>query len=384
MPKIAVENNTLKYNYLVVGAGPFGLSFARSMADAGRRVLLIDKRDVIGGTLHSERIDGVDVHMHGPHIFHTNSRKIWDFVNRFTKFHYYFHSGRVMHKGRMYSFPINLFTLNQVFGVKTPAEAEAKLREVSEYVDGDNLESWCLRTIGRDLYEMFVKGYTTKQWDRDPSLLPALIIRRVPIRLAAHDRYFDDQFQGMPLDGWAVFARNITNHPLIDVRTGVDFIANQKSLMSSASKTVFSGSPDALFGYDEGPLEFRSLRFEHEQHDGDYQGCSTLHYPELDVPYTRIVEYKHFMPKPEDFKRTTIVKEYPAKYDGTNEPYYPVNTDKNNDLAARYIARAAADGIICGGRLGSYKYMNIDQVIGQAMSMCEKLNNKSASVAVAA
>jgi UDP-galactopyranose mutase len=360
------------YDNLVVGAGIFGLSFARAMADAGKTVLVIEKRATIGGNCHSEQVCGIDVHRHGPHIFHTTSQKIWEFINRFGSFYPYQHHSRLMLDGTVYSFPINLLTMNQLWPeVRTPADAAAKLAEQRVPTTGDDLESWCLRTIGRELYEKFVKGYTSKQWARPPSQLPSSIIKRLPVRLTYDDRYFSAPYQGIPVDGWSGLIRSLIDNPRIVVKTRRDFLADRGACERLARRIVYSGSPDELFDADEGRLEYRSLRFEQEILKGDFQGCSIMHYPDQRVPYNRIVEYKHFVPR--SFEDTVIVREFPADHDGTNEPYYPINTAVNNALAARYVARAEARGIICGGRLGTYKYFNIDQCIGQALALADNL-----------
>lgn len=360
-------------DYVIVGAGLFGGVFARQMADAGRSVLLIDRRPHIGGNCYSERIDGIDVHRYGPHIFHTDNERVWQFVNRFTKFNHYRHRGVVRSGDRMFSFPINLLTLHQLWGISTPQEAEQRLASVREPIESPaNLEEWALSQVGRELYETFVRGYTTKQWGRDPRDLPAAILRRLPIRLTWDDSYFGDAYQGVPVDGYTRLFENLLDHPLIRIETPVDFFAHRGELRSTARRLVFSGMIDEFFNYRFGALEYRSLRFETERFTGDYQGAAIVNYADARVPYTRTVEHKHFALQQSDW--TVITREFPQKYNPGGEAFYPIGDESNDALHRRYRAMAEAEepDVLFGGRLGSYRYYDMHQVIAQALHLAEK------------
>lgn len=357
-------------DYVIVGAGLFGSVFARSVAEAGKRVLLVDRRSHIAGNCYSEPVSGVEVHRYGPHIFHTNNREVWDFVNRFTDFNHYRHRGVVRSGDRLFSFPINLTTLHQLWGVTTPAEARARLEAVREPCErAENLEHWIVSQVGRELYELFVRGYTTKQWGRDPARLPASIIRRIPIRLTWNDNYFDDQYQGIPLHGYTRMFENMLDHPNIRVETCVDFFAHRSEL-TFPGQLVYSGKIDEFFDYRFGPLEYRSLRFETETLAGDFQGTAIVNHGDHDVPFTRIVEHKHFAFQESD--NTVITREFPEKYEVGREAYYPIRDAMNTARYEQYRKLAAQTGVIFGGRLGSYQYYDMHQVIAQAMTIAAK------------
>jgi UDP-galactopyranose mutase len=358
-------------DYVVVGAGLFGSVFARCAAEAGKRVLVVDRRAHIAGNCFSEQVDGIAVHRYGPHIFHTNNRGVWEFVNRFAEFNHYRHRGVVRHGERLFSFPINLTTLHQLWGVTTPAEARARLDAVREpCAHPDNLEQWIVGQIGRELYEIFVRGYTTKQWGRDPSQLPASIIRRIPIRLTWNDNYFDDQYQGIPIRGYTRMFENMLDHPDIYVLTDVDFFANRRELTAAGRQLVFTGKIDEFFDYRCGELEYRSLRFETERGTGDFQGSAVVNYGAVNVPYTRVVEHKHFAMQQCD--KTVVTREYPQKYEPGREAFYPLRDQENLFRYEEYRQLAVQTGVVFGGRLGSYQYYDMHQVIAQAMMMAEE------------
>lgn len=358
-------------DYLVVGAGLFGSVFARSVADVGNTVLLIDRRPHLGGNCYSEQVDGIEVHRYGPHIFHTSNHEVWQFVNRFAKFNQYRHRGIVRNGDKLFSFPINLTTLHRLWGVTTPKQAEVRLTQVRKPCDDpQNLEQWIIGQIGRELYEIFIRGYTTKQWGRDPSELPASIIRRIPIRLTWNDDYFDDTYQGIPKDGYTRMFENMLDHPNIQTAVNVDFFENQSELIASCDQVVYSGKIDEYFDYRFGELDYRSLRFESERIAGDYQGAAIVNYSSAEIPYTRIVEHKHFTRQRSE--TTVITREYPQEYNCGREAYYPIRDRRNKAIYERYRELAATSGILFGGRLGSYQYYDMHQVIAQALAIATK------------
>jgi UDP-galactopyranose mutase len=360
-----------QYDYLVVGCGMFGAVFARRAAECGRRVLVIDKREHVAGNCYSQRIAGIEVHRYGPHIFHTDDERVWNFLNRFARFNHYAHHGRVHFRGRTFSFPINLMTLSQVWGVHTPAEAESRLREVRVPCDHPrSLRDWILSQVGEELYELFVRGYTTKQWGRDPSDLPPSIIRRIPIRQTYDDRYFADRFQGIPIGGYTRMFQNMLDHESIEVLLGVDYFEHALELRQTAAKAVYTGKIDEFYDYCYGELEYRSLRFEHEVLAGDFQGTAIMNYSDADVPYTRITEHKHF--EFQNSANTVITREYPAACDRSQVPYYPIRDAANTALYERYRADAQRDGLLVGGRLATYQYYDMHQIVAQALSLADK------------
>ena len=356
------------FDFLIVGAGPFGATFARIAAEAGHRSLVVDRRPHVAGNCYTERVRGIDVHRYGPHIFHTNDGRVWAFVNRFADFHPYVHRVAVRQGDRLLSFPINLRTFAQLWGASTPAAVEERLAR--ERIPCDNprtCEEWILAQVGRELYETFFRGYTHKQWNRDPSQLPATIVRRIPIRFDDDDRYFTDSHQGIPVGGYTRLFENMLDHDLIQIETGVDFCVDRRRLEPLATQVVFTGCIDEFFGHRFGRLEYRSLRFEDEIVTGDFQGRAIVNYPEQAVPFTRICEHKHFAGQgclPE----SVITREYPADYAATTTPYYPVRDARNAALYDRYRALTAASNVIFGGRLGTFQYFDMHQVIAQAMS----------------
>jgi UDP-galactopyranose mutase len=357
-----------EYDYLIVGAGIFGSTFAREMTDAGHKCLVIDRRAHIGGNVYSEKRNGIDVHVYGAHIFHTNNDRIWNYVNRFAKFNNYVNKPKVRYNDRIFSFPINLMTLHQLWGVMTPEEAEAKLEEVRIPCENpDNLEDWILSQVGREVYETFIKGYTMKQWQRDPKELPASIIKRLPIRMVFEENYFFDKYQGIPVDGYTSMVANMLAG--VKVQTGIDYFKDKDLWDSMADKVVFTGKIDEYFGFQHGELEYRTLRFEHEELKGDFQGNAVVNYTHPDVPFTRIVEHKHFLPETASkIPNTIVTREYSDEYTRGKTPYYPINNDKNNSIYKKYAAMSKVQpGVIFGGRLAEYKYYDMHQVIGSAL-----------------
>ncbi|HEY2881940.1 MAG TPA: UDP-galactopyranose mutase [Pirellulales bacterium] len=359
------------FDYAIVGCGMFGAVFARLMAEQGRRVILFDKRPHIGGNCYTEQIEGIHVHRYGPHIFHTNNVQVWQFANRFAEFNHFRLRTPANFRGRLFSFPINLMTMHQLWGVASPEEADRKLAEVRVPCDApQNLEQWILAQVGRELYETFIKGYTTKQWGREPSQLPAAIIRRLPIRRTYNDRYFDDRFEGIPIGGYTRMFENMLDHELIRFETGVDFFQQRTWIAQQAKTLVYTGKIDEFFDYRFGQLEYRSLRFEQQTLDGDFQGSAIVNYTAAEVSHTRITEHKHF--DMHDTPRTVITYEFPDRYDETKVPYYPIRDEQNEQRYQRYRELAEQTGVIFGGRLGTYQYYDMHQVMAQAMATAQR------------
>ena len=362
-----------KYDYLVVGAGLFGATFAYEAAKRGKRVKVIEKRDHIAGNIYTKEIDGIQVHQYGAHIFHTSNKEIWDYVNQFAEFNRYTNSPIANFHGEIYNLPFNMNTFSKIWGVKTPAEAQAKIDEQRQEMAGKqpaNLEEQAISLIGRDIYEKLVKGYTEKQWGQKATDLPAFIIRRLPVRLTYDNNYFNDAYQGIPIGGYTQIVEKMLASDLIDVETGVDFFAKQVEYEAEFPKIVFTGMIDQYFGYQLGELQYRSLRFETEELDVDnYQGNAVVNYTDAETPYTRVIEHKHFEFGKGDANKTIVTKEYPADWHRGDEPYYPVNNQANNSLYKQY-AKLAADtkpNVIFGGRLGQYRYYDMDQVLHAAL-----------------
>ena len=363
----------MKYDYLIVGTGLFGAVFARQAADAGMRVLVIDRRDHIGGNVYTQEIEGIQVHRYGAHIFHTNNRQVWDYVNRFSEFNRFTNSPVANFHGELYSLPFNMYTFHQMWGVTTPQEAAAKIaqqRQAAGITDPKNLEEQAISLVGTDIYEKLIKGYTEKQWGRDCKDLPAFIIRRLPVRLTFDNNYFNALYQGIPIDGYTKLVENMLSG--IDVQLNTDFLADREALSALAEKIVYTGAIDAYFDYQLGYLEYRSVRFETEVLDiPNFQGNAVINYTDRETPWTRIIEHKWFafgtQPK------TVISREYSSEWRPGQEPYYPVGNEKNNALYERYKALAAGEkNVIFGGRLGQYKYFDMDAVIASALALCEK------------
>lgn len=361
------------YDFLIVGSGLFGSTFAQKANEAGYKCLIIDKRNHNAGNAYTENINGINVHKYGPHIFHTSDEKIWNYVNRFAKFNHYVNRPKVNYKGDLYSFPINLFTLYQLFGVRTPEEASKILEEVKIHSDSPkNLEEWILSQVGEEIYKKFIYGYTKKQWGRDPKELPSSIIRRLPIRLTFDDNYFNDIYQGIPIGGYTKMIENMQEG--VEVRLGIDFFKNKEEFEKIAKTIIFTGAIDEFFEYQHGPLEYRSLRFETEELNlPDYQGNALVNYTDEEVPYTRICEHKHF-----EFGKgdsTIITREYPDSWQPGKERYYPVNNLENNARYSEYkkLAENVFPKYVFGGRLAEYKYYDMHQVIGSALHKFDQL-----------
>jgi UDP-galactopyranose mutase len=356
------------YDYLIVGSGIFGAVFAHEARRKAKSVLVIDKRPHIGGNCYTEKREGVDVHVYGPHIFHTSDEKIWKFVNQFTNFNNYVNRPKVNYRGRIFSFPINLMTLHQLWGVNSPQEAQRKLDEVRVPCENPrNLEEWILSQVGQEVYETFIHGYTTKQWMREPKDLPASIIKRLPIRLNFDDNYFNDRYQGIPVGGYTEIFKGLLQG--CDIALGEDFFENRAKWEGMAKRVVFTGKIDEYFGYEHGELDYRTLRFEHNSQDGDFQGNAVVNYTDAAVPYTRITEHKYFQPQDlEKTSRTIWTKEFPAEWHRNVVPYYPIGDEKNNEVYRKYKEIADnTEGVLFGGRLAEYKYYDMHQVIGSAL-----------------
>ncbi|WP_418276176.1 UDP-galactopyranose mutase [Isoptericola jiangsuensis] len=369
---------------VVVGTGFFGLTVAERLADAGRRVLMIDRRDHLGGNAYSEAepTTGIEVHRYGAHLFHTSNERVWEYVNRFTSFTDYTHRVYTTHRGEVYPMPINLGTINQFFrSAHGPAAARALLAEQAAELDGKepaNLDEQGVRLIGRPLYEAFIREYTAKQWQTDPRDLPASVISRLPVRYTYDNRYFNDTHQGLPVDGYTAWLERMADHPNIEVRLGVDFFDTSQPVHREAVvgqvPVVYTGPVDRYFGYAEGELSWRTLDFESEVLDvGDFQGTSVMNYADADVPFTRIHEFRHFHPErdyPSD--RTVIMREFSRFASRSDEPYYPVNTPEDRARLLRYRELMGGEREVhFGGRLGTYQYLDMHMAIGAALSMVD-------------
>lgn len=357
-----------EYDYLIVGAGLFGAVFAREMTDAGKRCLVIDRRDHVAGNACTETVEGIAVHRYGAHIFHTNDDAVWDYVNRFARFNRFTNSPIANYKGELYNLPFNMNTFHQMWGVTTPAQARAEIRRQQEASgDGEpqNLEEQAIRLVGRDIYEKLIKGYTQKQWGRPCTELPAFIIRRLPVRFTYDNNYFNARHQGIPEDGYTALVERMLEG--IPVRLHTDFLPRREELSALAERVLYTGPIDAYFDYRLGALEYRSLRFETELLDTDnYQGNAVVNYTDAETPYTRIIEHKHFVYGTQP--KTVITREYSAEWRPGDEPYYPVNDGKNAALYQAYRELAQREQrVIFGGRLGEYRYYDMDQVVRAAL-----------------
>lgn len=366
------------YDYLVVGAGLFGATFAYEAAKRGKRVKVIEKRDHIAGNIYTKEIDGIQVHQYGAHIFHTSNKDIWNYVNQFAEFNRYTNSPVANYKGHMYNLPFNMNTFSEMWGVRTPQEALDKINEQRQEMAGKepaNLEEQAISLIGRDIYEKLIKGYTEKQWGQKATDLPAFIIRRLPVRLTYDNNYFNDTYQGIPIGGYTQIVEKMLVSDLIDVETGVDFFDHRDEYLQNYPRVVFTGMIDQFFDYQLGELQYRSLHFETEEKNvGNYQGNAVINYTDAETPYTRIIEHKHFEFGKGDKNRTIITREYPADWHRGDEPYYPVNNQRNNSLYKQYaqLAQDKASNVLFGGRLGQYRYYNMDQVLHAALTAVDK------------
>lgn len=366
------------YDYLVVGSGLFGSVFARQATNAGKKVLVIDKRPNIAGNVYTEKVEGINFHKYGAHIFHTNNTEVWNYVNRFATFNRFTNSPVANYKGELYSMPFNMYTFNKMWGVVTPEEAAAKIEEQKKEITGEpqNLEEQAISLVGRDIYEKLVKGYTEKQWGRDCKDLPAFIIKRLPVRLTFDNNYFNALYQGIPIGGYTKMVANLLDG--IDVQLNEDYLVDRAKWDALADKVVYTGAIDAFFDYSLGNLEYRSVRFENEVLDiPNFQGNAAVNYTDRETPWTRIIEHKWFeFGKDEngnDLPKTIISREYSSEWKPGDEPYYPVNDEKNGELYKKYRALAdKEDKVIFGGRLGEYKYYDMDAVIASALECAKK------------
>lgn len=364
-----------KFDYLVVGSGLFGAIFAYEAANKGKRVKVIEKRNHIAGNVYTKEKEGIQVHEYGAHIFHTSDKKIWDYVNQFADFNRYTNSPIANFKGEIYNLPFNMNTFNKLWGVIAPDEAETVINEQRSVLKGkipENLEEQAISLVGTDIYEKLIKYYTEKQWGKRCTELPTFIIRRLPVRFTYDNNYFNDIYQGIPIGGYTQIIEKMLNHPNIVVELNTDFFDRKESYLREFPKIVFTGMIDQFFDYKLGKLEYRSLRFETEViNASNYQGNAVVNYTDSETPYTRIIEHKHF-----EFgnqEKTIITKEYSKKWESGDEPYYPVNDEKNNHLYKSYKKLAEEYGnIIFGGRLGQYRYYDMHQVIAAALQCVEK------------
>lgn len=368
------------YDYLIVGAGLYGATAARELTDAGKSVLVIEKRPHIAGNVYTEKTEGINVHKYGAHIFHTNDKRVWAYVQRFAEFNRFTNSPVANYKGELYSLPFNMYTFNKMWGVVTPEEAAAKIeeqRKAAGITDPKNLEEQAISLVGTDIYEKLVKGYTQKQWGRPCDQLPAFIIKRLPVRLTFDNNYFNALYQGIPVGGYTAMVERMLDG--IEVRTGVDYLSDKDGWNARARRVIYTGPIDAYFKYSLGNLEYRSVRFETEVLDKpNFQGNAAVNYTDADTPYTRIIEHKWFeFGKDEagnDLPKTVISREYSSEWKLGDEPYYPVNDEKNTKLYGEYKALAENENrVIFGGRLGQYKYYDMDQVIAAALDMIDMI-----------
>lgn len=366
------------YDYLVVGSGLFGSVFAHEAKRAGKKVLLVDKRQHVAGNVYTETVEGIHVHKYGAHIFHTNLKHVWEFVSQFAGFNRFTNTVVANYKGELYSLPFNMYTFNKMWGVTTPQEAAAKIAEQRAEIKGEpqNLEEQAVSLVGRDIFEKLIKGYTEKQWGRDCRELPAFIIKRLPVRMTFDNNYFNALYQGIPMGGYTKMVSNMLQG--IEVRLGVDYLEHKSELDKLAAKVVYTGAIDAYFDFKLGALEYRSVRFEHELLDmPNFQGNAAVNYTDRETPWTRSIEHKWFEFGKDndgnDLPKTVVSREYSSEWKPGDEPYYPVNDAKNSALYTEYKKMADAEAkVIFGGRLGEYKYYDMDAVIDSALQLCKR------------
>lgn len=364
----------MKYDYLIVGSGLYGAVFAREADNVGKRCLVIEKRNHLGGNIYCEEIEGIRVHVYGPHIFHTDSLEVWKYINKYVEFNHFIYCPLANYKGEIYNLPFNMNTFNKLWGVVTPEQAKAKITEQVE--DGaikepKNLEEQAISLVGKDIYERLVKGYTEKQWGRDCKTLPFFIINRIPVRFTYDNNYFDHPYQGVPIGGYNILIEKLLDG--IEVKLKTDYLKDKDKWNECAEKVIYTGSIDSYFDYSEGALEYRSLRFETEVLDTDnFQGCAGVNYTDRETPWTRITEHKHF--EFGDQPKTVISREYSVEWKKGIEPYYPINDKRNQEILQKYIRLAQAqDKVVFGGRLGEYKYYDMDKVVAASLSMSKEL-----------
>ncbi|BDZ82098.1 UDP-galactopyranose mutase [Claveliimonas bilis] len=363
----------MKYDYLIVGAGLFGTVFAHEAGKKGKKCLVVDRRNHIGGNIYTEEIEGIQVHRYGAHIFHTSNKEVWEYVNRFAEFNHYINSPIAVYKDELYNLPFNMNTFSKMWNIKTPAEAKEIIdRQIADLgiTEPANLEEQALSLVGRDVYEKLIKGYTEKQWGRKCTELPAFIIRRLPLRFTYDNNYFNDRYQGIPIGGYTAIIKKLLEQA--DVKLGTDYLKERETYKDMADRIVFTGMIDEYFDYILGALEYRSVRFETEVLDcPNYQGNAVVNYTEREVPYTRIIEHKHFEFGTSD--KTVISREYSSEWKVGDEPYYPVNDERNSSLYEKYKELAEKEKrVVFGGRLGAYKYYDMDKVILAALELAEK------------
>ena len=372
------------YDYLVVGSGLYGAIFAYEANKKGKKVLVIDKREHVGGNIYTENKDGINVHKYGAHIFHTSNKEVWEYINQFAEFNRYTNSPVARYKDELYNMPFNMNTFNKLWGVVTPKEAKEKIEQEKREAgikEPKNLEEQAISLVGKTIYEKLVKGYTEKQWGQKATELPSFIIKRLPVRFIYDNNYFNNLYQGIPVGGYTKIIEKMLEG--IEVKLNCDFFENRKELENIAEKIIFTGQIDKYYDYQFGELEYRSLRFETEELDEEnYQGNAVVNYTEYEVPYTRIIEHKHFeygaslgkMPEGKALEKTIITKEYPDTWNKEKEPYYPINNERNNSLYEKYKQLADNDTkVIFGGRLGQYKYYDMDKVIEEALNLSKKI-----------
>lgn len=362
-----------KYDYVLVGAGLYSGVIAYLAGQAGKSCLVLERRDHTGGNIYCEEIEGIHVHKYGAHIFHTSNKEVWQFVNSLAEFNRYTNSPIANYKGEIYNMPFNMNTFSEMWGIRTPEEAKTIIEEQRKAVPGEpkNLEEQAIKLVGKDIYEKLVKGYTEKQWGRDCSELPSFIIKRLPVRFTYDNNYFNDLYQGIPIGGYNVLTERLFEKA--DVQTGVDFLENKEKYLAMGETVIYTGAIDAFYDYALGKLEYRTVRFETEVLDTDnYQGVAVVNYTDRETPYTRVIEHKHF-----EFgtqKKTVISREYSTDWKEGMEPYYPVNDARNQELYQKYAALAEKEEkVIFGGRLGEYKYYDMDKVIEAALNQWEKM-----------
>lgn len=364
----------MKYDYLIVGAGLFGAVFAHEMTKKGKKCLIIERRNHIGGNVYTHEEHGINVHQYGAHIFHTNNKEVWDYINQFADFNRYTNSPIANYKGELYNLPFNMNTFYQMWGVKTPAEAKnmiEKQKEESKIENPQNLEEQAISLIGKDIYEKLVKGYTEKQWGRKCTELPSFIIKRLPVRFTFDNNYFNDLYQGIPIGGYTKIIEKMLDG--VEVKLNTDFFEDKEKWLDIAEKIIFTGMIDQYYDYCYGELEYRGLNFEFETLDVEnYQGNAVVNYTDAETPFTRIIEHKHF--ESCDSPKTIITREYPKSWSRGDEAYYPINDEKNSKLYEKYVELSKEeDKVIFGGRLGMYKYYDMWQVIDEALQLVNEL-----------
>ena len=377
----------MKYDYLIVGSGLFGSIFAYEAKKKGKKVLVIDKRPHIGGNIYTENVDGINVHKYGAHIFHTSNKEVWEYINQFAEFNRYTNSPVARYKDELYNMPFNMNTFNKLWGVVTPAEAQEKIEQEKKeagITEPKNLEEQAISLVGKTIYEKLVKGYTEKQWGRKCTELPSFIIKRLPVRFVYDNNYFNDKYQGIPIGGYTGIIEKMLSG--IEVKLNYNYFEHKEELDNIAEKIIFTGPIDEYYNYKFGALEYRSLRFETEELDTpNYQGNAVVNYTEYKIPYTRIIEHKHFehgksLGNEDNIPKTIITREYPDTWTKEKEAYYPINDEKNNSLYEKYAELAKKDSnVIFGGRLGMYKYYDMDKVILEALK-CVKETLKSVDI----